>query len=94
MAPTSMKNSLMSFDTIVQARIPQGRNGKHKDIVTKILHDLDRSREGSAIKIPLAGLRESKEKVRSALNRAVHKEGRKVATSSDGEFLYVWNMKD
>jgi hypothetical protein len=36
-------------------------------------------------------LDESKAKVRSALNRAVHKSGRSVATASDDEFLYVWN---
>jgi len=46
---------------------------------------------GTAIKVPLAELAESKEKVRSALNRAVHKSGRKAATASDETFLYVWN---
>jgi hypothetical protein len=49
--------------------------------------------EGSAIKVPLADLVESKEKVRSALNRATHKVGRQVATASDGSFLYIWNAK-
>jgi len=39
----------------------------------------------------LAELAESKEKVRSALNRATRKAGRNVATASDGSFLYVWN---
>ena len=34
---------------------------------------------------------ESKENVRSALNRAIHKGGRNVATASDADFLYVWN---
>jgi hypothetical protein len=34
---------------------------------------------------------ESKEKVRSALNRATRKDGRHVATASDDTFLYVWN---
>jgi hypothetical protein len=37
-------------------------------------------------------LAESKEKVRSALNRAIHKSGRNVATASDAVFLYVWNQ--
>ena len=36
-------------------------------------------------------LAESKEKVRSALNRATRKSGRNVATASDDVFLYVWN---
>ena len=46
---------------------------------------------GSALKVPLDKLDESKEKVRSALNRATRKGGRTVATASDGDFLYVWN---
>jgi hypothetical protein len=84
----------MHFKTMVQSDVPQGRNGKHKLIITTILKDLDGLKAGSAIKVPLAGLVESKEKVRSALNRATRKAGRKVATASDTTFLYVWNMKD
>jgi hypothetical protein len=80
------------FKTIIQADVPQGRNGKHKLIVTTILKDLDRLEDGAAIKIPLAELAESKERVRSALNRATRKAGRKVATASDATFLYVWNV--
>jgi DNA helicase TIP49 (TBP-interacting protein) len=75
-----------------QADVPQGRHGKHKEVVTTILNDLDNLKDGSAIKIPLADLAESKEKVRSALNRATRKAGRNVATASDDEFLYVWNV--
>jgi hypothetical protein len=41
--------------------------------------------------VPLDELAESKEKVRSALNRATRKTGRVVATASDDTFLYVWN---
>jgi len=74
-----------------QADVPQGRNGKHKQIVTEILSDLDQLPAGVALKVPLAELEESKENVRSALNRAVHKGGRSVATASDADFLYVWN---
>lgn len=80
------------FKTMVQSDVPQGRNGKHKEIVTTILKDLDRLKEGAAIKVPLADLAESKAKVRSALNRATRKEGRKVVTASDEAFLYVWNV--
>jgi hypothetical protein len=80
------------FKTMVQSDVPQGRNGKHKQIVTIILQDLSRLKAGSAIKVPLAELAESKEKVRSALNRATRKAGRKVATATDATFLYVWNL--
>jgi hypothetical protein len=76
---------------MVQADVPQGRNGKHKLIVSTILNDLGQLREGSAIKVPLAELGATKEKVRSALNRATRKAGRNVATATDATFLYVWN---
>jgi DNA helicase TIP49 (TBP-interacting protein) len=85
------KTTPMHFKTMVQAKVPQGRNGKHKEIVTTILKDLDSLKAGSAIKVPLADLADSKEKVRSALNRATRKASRSVATASDGSFLYVWN---
>jgi hypothetical protein len=81
----------MNFKGMPQAEVPQGRNGKHKEIVTRILSDLDRVEKGVALKVPLAQLTDSKEKVRSALNRATRKSGRDVATASDGTFLYVWN---
>jgi hypothetical protein len=81
----------MNFKTMAQLDVPQGRNGKHKQIVTKILADLDQLPEGVALKVPLADLEESKENVRSALNRAIHKGERNVATASDADFLYVWN---
>jgi hypothetical protein len=79
------------FKTMVQADVPQGRNGKHKQIVTIILRDLDSLKAGSAIKVPLAELVDTKEKVRSALNRATRKAGRRVVTATDATFLYVWN---
>jgi hypothetical protein len=83
--------SPMNFKTMSQVDVPQGRNGKHKEVVTQIFSDLDQLPNGIALKVPLAELAESKEKVRSALNRAIHKGARKVATASDADFLYVWN---
>jgi DNA helicase TIP49 (TBP-interacting protein) len=84
----------MNFTTMAQVDVPQGRNGKHKEIVSRILADLDRVPAGTALKVPLADLAESKEKVRSALNRAIHKSRRDVATASDATFLYVWNKAE
>jgi DNA helicase TIP49 (TBP-interacting protein) len=86
-----IKKASMNFSTMQQVDVPQGRNGKHKQIVTKILADLDQLPQGAALRVPLAELAESKENVRSALNRAIHKSGRNVATASDADFLYVWN---
>lgn len=88
------KKTAMHFKTMIQADVPQGRNGKHKSIVTMIINDLDKLKHGAALKVPLADLAESKEKVRSALNRATRKARRKVATASDGAYLYIWNQGD
>jgi len=90
MAPLTRKGP-MNFTSMAQSDVPQGRNGKHKEIVTRILSDLDRVKKGVALKVPLAQLADSKEKVRSALNRASRKSGRTVATASDDTFLYVWD---
>lgn len=88
---SSVKKAPMNFKAMAQADVPQGRNGKHKAIVSKILSDLDRVKAGVALKVPLAELAESKERVRSALNRATRKRGQVVATASDEMYLYVWN---
>ena len=76
---------------LAQIDVPQGRNGKHKEIVTKILSDLNQIEKGNALKLPLAALDGGKERVRSALNRATRKAGRRVATATDANFLYIWN---
>jgi len=88
------KKSGSHFATMAQADVPQGRNGKHKAIVTAIIADLDRLEKGSALKIELAALDDSKENVRSALNRVTRKQKRNVATAADAQFLYVWNVVD
>jgi hypothetical protein len=83
----------MNFAAMSRKDVPQGRNGKHNDIVTKILSDLDRIGDGGALKVPLSELPSGKEKVRSALNRATRKKGLTVATASDDAYLYVWNER-
>jgi hypothetical protein len=71
--------------------VPQGRQGKHKPVISLIIDDLDQLQDGAALKVPLSELKEGKAKVRSALNRAARKAGRTVITASDSEFLYIWN---
>ncbi len=80
-----------NFSSILQTDVPHGRTGKHKQIVSKVLSDLAQLTPGRALKIRLAELPDSKEKVRSALNRVGRQRGMKVATSSDAAYLYVWN---
>lgn len=80
----------MNFKSIEQVDVPKGRDGKHKHIVDQLLSDIDQLTTGRALKIPLADLPDSKENIRSALNRATRQRGINVATSSDADFLYVW----
>ena len=88
------KKAGMRFKAMIQADVPQARNGKHKLIVTEILKDLAQLDDGAALKVPLAELAASKEKVRSALNRATRKAKLKVATATDATFLYIWNVSE
>lgn len=84
----------MNFSSVQRRDVPRGRNGKHKAIVTKILSDLDQIEPGIAIKVALDELPGGLENVRSALNRATRKLGRRVSTASDDRFLYIWNQSN
>ena len=83
----------MKFQSILQEDVPKGRDGKHKSIVTQLLSDLDQLAPGSALKIPFSALPDTKENIRSALNRATHQRGMEIATSSDADFLYIWRTE-
>jgi hypothetical protein len=80
-----------NFKTLDLGDVPHSRAGKHKKIVGMILRDLDQLKEGAALRVPLAELGNTKENVRSALNRATRNAKRTVATATDENFLYVWN---
>jgi hypothetical protein len=83
-------SSHVRFNSVPQADVPKGRDGKHKQIILRILGDLELLSEGSALKIPLSELPDTKENIRSALSRAARKTKMDIATSSDDGFLYVW----
>jgi hypothetical protein len=80
----------MSFQSVLQVDVPKGRDGKHKDIITRLLHDIAQLAPGSALKVPLSKLPDTKENVRSALSRAARQQKINLATSSNEEFLYIW----
>ena len=80
----------MMFESVLQANVPKGRDGKHKEIITQLLSNITRLAPGSALKIPLAELPDTKQNIRSALSRAASQQKVNLATSSNDEFLYVW----
>jgi hypothetical protein len=87
------KPQTMEFQSILQLDVPKGRDGKHKLIVTRLLNDIAKLAAGSALKVPLSALPDTKENIRSALNRATRARNIEVATSSDADFLYVWKVE-
>ena len=94
MATNSDTNGVpMKFQSILQLDVPKGRDGKHKKIVSQLLSDIDQLSTGTALKVPLSALPDSKENIRSALNRATRQRGVEVATSSDEEHLYIWRVE-
>lgn len=78
------------FQAILQHEVPKGREGKHKRIVTLLLNEIERLTPGTALKVPLSALPDTKENIRAALNRATRQKGLQVATSSDAAHLYMW----
>jgi hypothetical protein len=83
-------SKVMKFESVLQANVPKGRDGKHKEIITQLLSDIAQLEVGSALKIPLSQLPDTKENVRSALSRAARQQKINLATSSNEEFLFVW----
>jgi hypothetical protein len=84
----------MKFQSVMQADVPKGRDGKHKQIITQLLSDIAHLQQGSALKIPLGQLPDTKENIRAALSRAARQLDLKIATSSNDDFLYVWKTED
>jgi len=85
-------NGAMRFQAVQRANIPTGRNGKHKEIVLALLSDIEKLANGEALKVPLAELPDTKENIRSALNRATKQREIELGTSSDEEHLYIWRV--
>jgi hypothetical protein len=90
MATKNIEFDFTHFPEILQKDVPRGRDGKHKKIVTRLLSQIERLKPGTALKVPLTALPDTKENIRSALNRATRQRGIIVATSSDADHLYIW----
>ena len=84
----------MRFNSVAQIDVPKGRDGKHKQIITLLLEDIARLKNGSALKIPLSELPDTKENIRAALSRAASQKKLSIATSSNSEFLFVWKTNE
>jgi len=88
-----MQGRNRNFKVTEQENVPTGRHGKHRDITSRILDDLDGLEAGMSLKIPLSELPDTKANIRSALNRASRKHGKSLGTAADEDYLYVWNSE-
>jgi hypothetical protein len=86
------KSAPIRYQSIRQIDVPRSRQGKHTQIVDQLLRHLDELEPGTALKVALASLPATKANIRSALNRATHKKGLCVATSSDARHFYLWKV--
>lgn len=78
------------FSSVRVKDLPNGRRGKHFDLLRKILEDLTNAPSGSAVRVPLEEAGGSLANLRSAVNRATRASGLKVETQSDEKYFYVW----
>lgn len=88
----ALDHSPLKLQEVRQNEVPKGREGKHKRVIEQLLRHIDQLAPGIALKVPLAALPSTKANIRAALNRATHKIGLPVATSSDSTNLYIWKV--
>ena len=93
MDESKSRSDALTFQSVLQVDVPKGREGKHKKIITQLLNDLGHLQSGSALKVPLSQLPDSKENIRSALSRAAQQREIRIATSSNEEYLYIWKTE-
>ena len=81
------------FESINRSAVPRTRKGKHRQIVEKIIGEVDNLKRNQALKIPRGALGSAKiEHVRAALSRASGKMKVELATSADEKYFYVWRQ--
>jgi hypothetical protein len=80
----------LRLQAVRQSEVPRGRGGKHKAVIDLLLRHLDQLEPGNALKVSLVALPCTKAQIRAALNRATHKRGLAIVTSSDAANLYLW----
>ena len=93
-SPRKNNSSEINFETLAQADLPNGRRGKHHQLILEVLEDLEQLEVGRAIKVPLATFEGTVADIRSAILRATKKKDLKISTSSDDKFFYLWKAGD
>jgi TusA-related sulfurtransferase len=85
-------SDMPKFESVFQVDVPKGRDGKHKQIVLRLLEEIAQLNPGMALKVPFNQLPDTKENIRAALSRAARQKELDIATSSNAEYLFVWKL--
>ena len=84
----------LNFETVNAAQVPHERKGKHNQLMTQILEDLERISPAVALRIPRSALGSQKvANIRAALAREIRKTKLVIGTSIDDDYFYVWLKK-
>ena len=84
----------LNFETVSAAQVPHERRGKHNQLMTQILEDLERITPAVALRIPRSSLGSQKvANIRAALAREIKKTKLVIGTSIDDDYFYVWLKK-
>ncbi len=81
------------YERMPVSKLPQGRRGKHHQLVKGIVQELKGLPAASAMKIPLRELGGvTLANLRSAVHRATMSEKLRIETSSDEHHFYIWKV--
>jgi hypothetical protein len=85
----------LKYRRVALASIKKGRRGKHHDLVTGILSELQGVPAGSALAVPLAAVAGiGLPNLRSAVHRGAASEGLDIETLADKKNFYVFKARD
>ena len=95
MGPKSKDSAATSkYRRVEVSSLDRGRRGKHHDLITGILADLETAQPGSALEIPLTDLGVELANLRSAIHRAAGTKGLLIETLADEKNFYLWKQAD
>lgn len=81
-----------NFQRVQIDEISFTRQGKHHELLVKLIADLASLPKGEAIVVPKSAMKTKFENVRSALKNLSRKEKMKIKTGSDPEHFYIWKV--
>lgn len=82
----------LKYRRVEVSGLDRGRRGKHHDLISGILEELETAPLESALEIPLADVGVELANLRSAVHRAATSKGLAIETLADAKSFYVWRI--